>query len=221
MIGLAMRVGAFFDIDGTIVKGDTQKIFALHMIQKGKVSRTILLNLTWWYILYRLHRVDKDFIREKALHVSKGADHEAVVREFEECYDGIFKHRIFPAIKKRIELHQQRGHAVVLVSAAYEPFVEIVSAGLGTDLAYGTQMVLVDNKFTGEVQGEVNIGEAKVKAVLDATEKLNIDLSRSYGYGDHYLDRFMLEQVAHPVCVNPERKLREMARERGWKTVWV
>ncbi len=216
-----MRVGAFFDIDGTVVRGDTQKIFALHMIQRGRVSRAVLLNLTWWYILYRLHKVDKEFIREKAMHVSKGEDHHEVVAEFEDCYHNIFKHRIFPNIKRRIELHQERGHSVVLVSAAYEPFVEVVSRGLKCEGAYGTRMILDNDKFTGEVDGEVNIGEAKVKAVRHAAKKLNIDLSRSYAYGDHYLDRFMMKEVAHPICVNPEGKLRGLAKEKDWKIVWV
>jgi phosphoserine phosphatase len=46
-----------------------------------------------------------------------------------------------------------------------------------------------------------------------------IDLAGSTAYSDSYSDVPFLEAVGHPVAANPDRKLRRIARERGWPVV--
>jgi hypothetical protein len=48
-------------------------------------------------------------------------------------------------------------------------------------------------------------------------EEQGIDLSRSFAYSDSITDRPMLELVGQPVAVNPDRELRRLAQQRGWK----
>ena len=60
-------------------------------------------------------------------------------------------------------------------------------------------------------------GENKAKLVQELAEVHNFDLSDSYAYGNHYSDAHKLKRVGHPVAVNPDRKLREIATGNGWQ----
>jgi hypothetical protein len=59
-------------------------------------------------------------------------------------------------------------------------------------------------------------GPAKLDAVVSLADEHGINLSSSSAYSDSVNDRPLLEGVGHPVAVNPDRMLRELAAERGW-----
>jgi phosphoserine phosphatase len=44
----------------------------------------------------------------------------------------------------------------------------------------------------------------------------DVDLAESYAYADHHTDAEMLALVGHPICVNPDARLRREAETRGW-----
>jgi haloacid dehalogenase-like hydrolase len=59
-------------------------------------------------------------------------------------------------------------------------------------------------------------GSAKLDAVTKLAAEQGIDLRNCSAYSDSLNDRPMLEGVGHPFAVNPDRQLRELARQRGW-----
>jgi len=46
-----------------------------------------------------------------------------------------------------------------------------------------------------------------------------LDWSQITFYGDHWLDRFLMQKVGHPVVVNPPKKLRALADKKGWAII--
>jgi hypothetical protein len=60
-------------------------------------------------------------------------------------------------------------------------------------------------------------GPFKADAMRDLAEERSLDLSRSFAYSDSFTDAPMLDSVGHPVAVNPDRVLANLARERGWE----
>jgi hypothetical protein len=84
------------------------------------------------------------------------------------------------------------------------------------DGALGTEAELVDGTYTGRLVGPVLHGPAKLDAVVRLADEQGIDLRASSAYSDSVNDRPLLEGVGHPVAVNPDRMLRELAAERGW-----
>ena len=48
---------------------------------------------------------------------------------------------------------------------------------------------------------------------------MDIDLTASYAYADSYSDLGLFEMVGHPVAVYPDKKLADLAREKGWRVV--
>jgi phosphoserine phosphatase len=83
----------------------------------------------------------------------------------------------------------------------------------------GTRIAVRDGVFTGELDGPFVYGPGKVEAISAIAEARAYDLTRCYAYSDSISDRPMLEMVGHPVAVNPDRGLEQLARSRGWPIV--
>jgi HAD superfamily phosphoserine phosphatase-like hydrolase len=90
---------------------------------------------------------------------------------------------------------------------------------LGLDHVIATEPELLDGRFTGKVSGLPNMREGKI-ARLDAWlegrwQRLG-DFRQSWFYSDSRNDIPLLSKVTHPVAVNPDVPLAEMAAAKRW-----
>ena len=76
-----------------------------------------------------------------------------------------------------------------------------------------------DGAFTGRFDGPFVYGPGKVEAMEAFAAEHGVDLTASYAYSDSISDLPMLRAVGHPVAVNPDPPLAEIAREEGWQTM--
>jgi phosphoserine phosphatase len=91
---------------------------------------------------------------------------------------------------------------------------------LGFDGGIGTRYeVGPDGAFTGRFDGPFVYGEGKVEAMRAFAAEHEIDLGASYAYSDSLSDLPMLEAVGHPVVVNPDPALAEIAKREGWQSM--
>ncbi|TXH32536.1 MAG: HAD family hydrolase, partial [Actinobacteria bacterium] len=129
--------------------------------------------------------------------------------------DGIVDPIVYQEAIKLIAEHHEAGRDVIIISSSGTEIVEPIGARLGVDKAIGTQMVIEDGKYTGEILFYA-YGPGKADAMRQLAEDEGYDLSASYAYSDSYTDLPMLEVVGHPFAVNPDEQLRRVARERVW-----
>jgi phosphoserine phosphatase len=87
------------------------------------------------------------------------------------------------------------------------------------DGAIGTRSEIVDGVYTGELDGPFVYGEGKAKALRQFATVEGISLESSWAYSDSVSDLPMLEAVGHPVAVNPDAELLEIARREGWEVL--
>jgi phosphoserine phosphatase len=80
-----------------------------------------------------------------------------------------------------------------------------------------SEMEVKNNLLTGHPVGRLCYGDEKVRRLREYCEKNNSTPSQSWYYADALIDFPVLSIVGFPVCVNPDRKLRKKAREKGWK----
>jgi phosphoserine phosphatase len=135
--------------------------------------------------------------------------------------------QFFPAAIQRVWWHALRGNTIVLVSGTLAPLAEIVKLALERELRWrgvdckifviATQLEIADGCWTGRVSGAAIFGEEKALAVKEFARAQNIPLARCSTYGDSSQDRWMLAAVGHAFAVNPTRRLRYIARSRGWQ----
>ncbi len=211
---------AFFDVDNTMIRGASIYFFGKGLAGRGLVTTRDLLHFGWEQLLFRARGEDLGTvadIREKALGLVAGRSVGEILRYGEEIYDELMEQRIWAGTRALAQQHLDAGQQVFLVTATPVELARIISSRLGLSGALGTVSEVEDGRYTGRLVGEPLHGPAKAEAVRALAEREGLDLARCTAYSDSANDLPLLSLVGHPVAVNPDRKLRELSRSRGWQ----
>lgn len=212
-----MKIVAFFDVDDTLIDGQTQKIMASYLRRKGKLSLTFLFKIYSWFLLYKTGLVSDVLpIMQKSYRSIKGIKVAELEKILHEMFIEEIEPRIFPQALEEIKNHQLEGHEVVLVSNSIEPLVKTIKERLSLSMYIATSLESKNNVFTGELKGSIIYEQEKLQAIKKIAPSQNWNLTKSYAYSDHYSDIPLLEVVGSPVAVNPDDKLRQEAQKHNW-----
>jgi HAD superfamily hydrolase (TIGR01490 family) len=216
------RAAAFFDLDKTLMAGSSGMPFARVAANHGIVSRRQLASWGVEHLRYRLRGTTDertaDVLRQ-AREMISGVEARDVERMNPEVMAAVLP-RVYPQMLEEVYAHQDAGRATFIVSAAGNGVVEPLAAVLGFDGGIGTRYeVDSEGRFTGRFDGPFVYGPGKVEAMRAFAAEHEIDLTESYAYSDSLSDLPMLEAVGHPVVVNPDPGLAEVARREGWQSM--
>ena len=209
-------IAAIFDIDGTLfpAKHSSDFLFFQYLFRKKILGLSALFR-TFFHIIQNIPR-GNDYMIKKNHAYLKNINKKKV----EDLTEQFFSEEIRPLIKqssyKLIKEHQSQGHYIILLSAALQPLVDLWKEEFEADEGIGTVVGVEGGNFTGEIVGEHPFGIGKKYWLEYIQKKYNLNFSRCYGYGDHFSDRFFLEQVGNPIAVKPDKKMRAYAIEKKW-----
>ncbi len=202
---------AFFDIDGTISREGLisemfKKMIKYELIDNSKWYNEVEPAFTRWdkrvgdYDVYLQKMVDiytETVKNTNAFHIAYIA--RKVIEQKGE--------RVYTYSRDRIRWHKEQGHKVIAISGSPVELVREMSEKYGMDDFRGTvYQIGSDGIYNGEIIPMWD-SESKQKAVLDMAEKYDIDLSKSYAYGDTNGDFTMMKLVGNPVAINPTKEL--------------
>lgn len=211
---------AFFDLDGTLVVGQTPLLLVKFLRREGVVGRVFLLGAGLWFLAYKLHLVKPtEEARQKAARVFRGLSLEHVRTLMEQFADQVLMPRRHPAAASALAEHLAEGDRVALISAALEPVVAAFCARMGVEHFAAASCEVVDGCYTGRVSGVIPSGEEKARIAHNLLERWGVDPEECWAYADHESDLPLLNLVGHPVAVNPRPGLLRVAQERGWPTL--
>jgi HAD superfamily hydrolase (TIGR01490 family) len=123
---------------------------------------------------------------------------------------------VHPGAMELIAADREAGYRLVLVSGALDLALAPAVRHFGFDDVIANRLVFADGVATGEIVAPLLAEAAKVAAIREYCAKYNVDTAHSKAYSDSLSDAPMLEAVGLPAAVNPDRRLRRLARERGW-----
>jgi HAD superfamily hydrolase (TIGR01490 family) len=214
------RRAAFFDVDKTLLPGSSLYLLARGMYKRGYYTWRDIAGFALAQLTFRVTGAEGkrgvEAARESALAFIEGKSQSDMLQLGHDVVVEVIGPRIYPGMRRVIDLHHADGDKTYLVTAAPRELAERMAAYLGMDGGLGTEAELVDGRYTGRLIGPLLHGPAKLDAVTKLAAEQGIDLRDCSAYSDSLNDRPMLEGVGHPVAVNPDRQLRELARERGW-----
>jgi HAD superfamily hydrolase (TIGR01490 family) len=216
-----LETAAFFDVDNTIMQGASIFHLARGLHRRDFFSTREILGAAWKQAWFRFVGVeDPDHVadaRTSALAFIAGHHVTELEELSEEIFDEGMAHRIWPGTRALAQLHLDQGQRVWLVTAAPVEIARIIARRLGLTGALGTVSEHVDGVYTGRLVGQMMHGPAKAEAVAALAAREGLDLSRCSAYSDSFNDLPMLTLVGDPVVINPDHRLREHARARGWR----
>lgn len=210
---------AFFDVDGTIVDADIVRYgVSIRTQGMGRLARRAwktgyALRVPW---LVALDRVSRAAFQRSFYKLYAGYAPEEVAFRAARLFEEFVRPRIRPQAAARVAHHRERGDRVVLVSGSIEPIVAPLARHLGVAEILAPRLETRDGVCTGALEGEPLAGEGKAEAVATFAAAHGCALERAHGYADSIDDVPMLERLGRPAVVNPDRRLRGLARARGW-----
>lgn len=127
---------------------------------------------------------------------------------------------MLPAAQKLIQQH--KAHLTAIITATNRFLAEPIAAAFGIEHLMATEPQIVDGRFTGDVVGAPCMREGKIEHLnqwLAARGQSLGDFAESWFYSDSINDLPLLERVTHPVAVDADPRLAEIARQRGWRSL--
>ena len=215
-------IAAFFDVDNTIIRGASAFHLAKALYRRGFFRKRDIFQFFLGQLRYRIFGESNDQINElknRALYLMKGHPVAEVLAVGEDVYDQVLQHRIYPGTKKILDKHLSLGHEVWLITATPVEIGELIARRLGATGALASQAEHEEGVYTGFMNGNMMHGLEKSKAVKSLASERDINLKLSYAYGDSMNDRTLLESVGNPCAINPDGRLRKLAKQKSWPVV--
>jgi putative phosphoserine phosphatase / 1-acylglycerol-3-phosphate O-acyltransferase len=215
-------VGAFFDLDGTLVSGFTAASFVQNRLREGELD-TAMLGETLRLGLEGLRgRLPFDEFLALSLGTLAGRPAEELERLGHALFESEIRGRLQAPIVELVFAHRDRGHHVVLASSATSFQVMPVAEALGIDDVLCNRLeVDATGHLTGRLVGPVIWAAGKARAAQAFALANGIVLEESYFYADGSEDVASMYLVGHPRPVNPGRRMRAVAVRRGWPVIRI
>ena len=210
-------IGAFFDMDGTLVAGFTVAAVTRDRLLRREVGAAEFLRMMQLALEYRLGRQQFENVISGAVRSSRGRLAEDVEEMGERVFRQYVADLIYPEMRELVRAHARRGHTVVLSSSALSMQAVPVARYLGIEHVLCNHFVVDEQgMLTGEIERPVIWGTTKATSVQRFAAEHRIDLRSSYFYADGDEDLALMHLVGHPRPVNPGPRLAKVAARRGW-----
>jgi HAD superfamily hydrolase (TIGR01490 family) len=212
-----MKKLAIFDIDGTLVRGSSERLFWRFLVRRGRQGP----QQVFAYLLFLVRYLPTGGIittkKNKAyLTGLRSDDVESLAREFVSTR---LVRRLYQPAVQRLEQHLRRGDTVVLLSGTLDPVARALASHLGVRHVCATISSERHGVYLAQPPETHPFGAAKLSLARQLAKQLDADLAHATAYGDSVQDRFLLEAVGEPVAVSPDRALLEMALANDWEII--
>ncbi len=211
---------AIFDLDNTLLGGDSDYLWGTYLVAEGLVDEAYYQRENQrFYDEYRKGTLDiYEFLDFSLRHLAEHPLPEllALRRRFmAEKIEPI----ILPAGRALIEHHRQQGHRLLIITATNRFVTEPIAAALGVADLLATDPEFSDGRYTGKVAGVPAFREGKVSCLKQWLADNGANLADSWFYSDSHNDLPLLEMVSHPVAVDPDDTLRQHAEMKSWPVI--
>lgn len=213
---------AIYDLDRTVTRRATYTPFLLHCAARRTPWRLLLLPIVILSMLaYVARLVDRGRLKEINHRLLLG--HRIHPRDLQPLVESFADNQVStnvrPGARRAIARDKAEGRRLALATASYRLYADAIAERLGFDDVIGTGSVIgLDDRVHAKIAGENCYGPAKLRMIADWVDQS--DLKGMHGhvrfYSDHVSDRPAFEWADEPVAVNPHRRLRRLAEERGW-----
>ncbi len=208
---------AIFDLDNTLLAGDSDYLWGRFLVEKGAVDGgQYEQENERFYRLYREGRLDiHEFLRFSLAPLRRHPPTKLNAWRTE-----FIENRIEPLIsepaQQLVEKHRQAGDTLLIITATNAFVTRPIARLFGIEHLIATEPETLNGQYTGGVAGEPSFREGKVRRLQSWLAEHGADLRDSWFYSDSHNDLPLLELVEHPVAVEPDETLMQVAQSRQW-----
>jgi HAD superfamily hydrolase (TIGR01490 family) len=210
---------AFYDVDGTLVKTNIVHVYAYYAMNRGSLlgmaGRT-LGTAASLPLFGALDVINRKVFNEFFYRYYEGLSEDRLFTVAEDMFEDVLKPALYAQSKDLIAEARRAGCRIVLVTGALDFTMRPLARYLGADELIANKMQFVGGKATGKVIPPIIEGANKANAIRDYCARHDLALAKSHAYSDSASDYAMLAVVGRPTAVNPDMRLRSLARAYQW-----
>ena len=211
---------ALFDLDNTLLGGDSDHAWGDYLCERGILDAVAYkARNDEFYQDYLAGRLDNAAYLNFCLEIlgrTEMAQLDAWHNDYmRDCIEPI----MLPKAVELLAKHRAAGDKLVIITATNRFVTAPIAARLGVDTLLATECEMADGRYTGRTTDIPCYQAGKVTRLQRWLAENDRNLDDSYFYSDSRNDLPLLEQVSHPVAVDPDDSLRATATERGWPVI--
>ena len=211
---------AIFDLDNTLIAGDSDHSWGEFLISEQRVDAQQFQKINdQFYADYVSGSLDIFAYLEFSLRPLT----EIPMVELDELHEKFMQQVIapmqLPKAQALLEKHREAGDRLLIITSTNRFIVEPICHSLGVVELLASDPEIVDGCYTGKVSGTPTYQEGKVIRLKAWLEEQSETLEGSWFYSDSINDLPLLLEVDHPVAVDPCDSLLEKAEDKQWSII--
>ncbi len=213
---------ALFDLDNTLLNGDSDHAWGEFMIYKGLVAENDHREKNnQFYQDYQNESLDIEAYVAFTIKPILKLSEEQRNNLHKEFMTFAINEAILPKAKKLVSEHKSKGDFCVIITATNNYITAPIAQSFSIDLLLATELELEEGYFTGIISGIPCYREGKLDKLHQWLENSSniLSLTNSVFYSDSINDLPLLEAVQTPIAVDPDETLLQVSQRRGWKII--
>jgi HAD superfamily hydrolase (TIGR01490 family) len=214
---------AIFDLDGTLLAGDSDHQWGQFLIEEGLLDRDTHTELNDRF--YQDYKDGKlDIMVFLTYQLKPLASHPR--RQLNALHQRFMERKVRPMMTAKgralVEKHREAGDLLVVLTATNSFVTAPIAREYGVENLIATDPEQLNGEFTGRVSGTPCFQQGKVNRLLEWLEARGQSLQsfrESWFYSDSHNDLPLMKLVSRPVAVDADPQLTEYAKANGWPLV--
>ena len=211
---------ALFDLDNTLIAGDSDHLWGDFLVSQGRVDATEHKALNaHFYDQYKNGELNIDEYLAFALGPMTGMTKEALVPLQRQFIRDHIEPILLDAAFALLEQHRALGDTLVIITATNTLVTQPIADRLGVEHLIGCEAEIIEGCYTGKPTGVPSFAQGKVSRIQTWCEENKKSMENAVFYSDSHNDLPLLRTVDRAVAVDPDDRLREEAVRQGWDVI--
>jgi len=211
---------AIFDLDNTLIAGDSDHSWGEFLVEKSLVDGNEFKRANDQFYLDYKNGV-LDIVKYSAFALQPLTQHP--LQELFSLRKEFIANKIQPLMLEKaaalITSHREKGDTLLIITATNRFVTEPIASALNIENLLATEPEMINQRYTGNIVGVPCFQHGKVVRLQKWLQENAADLENSYFYSDSINDLPLLEQVTYPIAVDPDQRLTQEAKNRGWQII--
>ena len=208
---------AIFDLDHTLLAGDSDHLWGAFLVERGLVDREVYARENdRFYAEYQAGTLDIHAYAAFAFEPLVRLGHQRLEPLRRQFVEQQIQPIIAPGAPALLDRHRAEGDTVVITTATNAFVTQPIAELLGVELLIATDPEQDETGFTGRIAGTPNFRDGKVVRLREWIAAHGHQDRATICYSDSANDLPLLEMADQAVATPPDPRLRAIAQERGW-----
>ena len=216
---------AIFDLDNTLLNGDSDYNWSLFLIEHGVLDSDLYKERNEQFFKdYQSGNLDVYAYCEFQFKTLKENPRELLDELRSDYVKKIINPMITKEAKELVESHRKADHKLLIITATNSYITKPIADLFGIEDLIGTDLEELNGEFTGKVSGLPSFHEGKIIRLNSWLEKRGLkfeELEKTFFYSDSMNDIPLLEKVSNPVAANPDEILEKKAIKENWPIIYL